>query len=235
MNVQDRRTEQFDTPYELSHQPDYAFLKLQLQAGQTVQVEASAMASMDRHLTMKTKVKGGLLKGVKRMLGGESLFINEFSAEQQPGELYVAPATPGDVQHYYLNGNSIFLQSSAFVAAGMGVNLDSKWQGFKGFFNGESLFLLRATGQGDLWFSTYGAVLEIPVTGNYVVDTGYIVAFEDSLDYSVEFVGGLKTSLFGGEGLVCRFRGQGRVWVQTRQLVSFLRWLHPYRPVKSND
>ena len=97
----------------------------------------------------------------------------------------------------------------------------------KGFFSGESLFLIKASGNGDIWFSSYGAILEIPVNGSYIVDTGYIVAFEDTLNYNVEMLGGLsfkslKTSIFGGEGLVCRFSGQGKLWIQTRHLGSLI-------------
>ncbi len=119
------------------------------------------------------------------------------------------------------------------------MDLDTQFQGFKGFFSGESLFLLRASGTGDFWFSSYGAILEIPVEGDYVVDTGYIVAFEDSLNYNVELMGGLsfrslKTGILGGEGLVCRFTGSGRLWVQSRNLYKLINFLNPFRPVKSD-
>ena len=111
------------------------------------------------------------------------------------------------------------------------VEVESKWQGLtKGFFSGESLFLIRAKGQGDLWFNTYGAMIEIDVKGDYVVDTGNIVAFTDGLDYKVSKVGGYKSLFFSGEGFVCRFSGEGKVWIQTRGVDAFLSWLHPYRP-----
>ncbi|HEY9652639.1 MAG TPA: TIGR00266 family protein, partial [Coleofasciculaceae cyanobacterium] len=166
-------------------------------------------------------------------------FVSEFTAQGQPGLLYISPGVPGDIQHYYLRGNGLMVQSSGFVAASQTVQIDTKFQGFKGFFSGESLFLLRATGEGDFWFSSYGAILEIPVAGHYVVDTGYIVAFEDSLNYNVEMLGGLsfrslKTGILGGEGLVCRFTGQGRLWVQSRNLYSLINFLNPFRPTKSN-
>ncbi len=226
-----------ETAYEIQHSPAYASLRIDLQANQTVLVEAGAMAAMDPWIKMKSKVQGGLMKGLGRMLGGESLFISEFTAEGKPGQLYVSPGVPGDVQHYYLNGNGLMVQSSGFVASSPTVEIDTKFQGFKGFFSGESLFLLRATGRGDIWFSSYGAVVEIPVAGDYVVDTGYIVAFEDTLKYNVEMMGGLsfrglKTGLLGGEGLVCRFRGQGRLWIQSRELYNLINFLNPFRPTK---
>lgn len=225
--------------YTIEHAPAYASLKLNLRSNQTVLVEAGAMAAMDSHIRMKSKVKGGLMKGIGRMLGGESLFISEFTAEGKPGELYLSPGVPGDVQHYVLKGNGLMVQSSGFVACSPTVELDTKFQGFKGFFSGESLFLLKATGTGDFWFSSYGGVLEIPVDGAYVVDTGYVVAFEDTLKYTVEMIGGLsfkslRTGIFGGEGLVCRFSGQGRLWIQSRQLYPLINFLNAFRPVKSS-
>ena len=227
-------------PYRVEHSPAYASLIIELPASETVLVEASAMAAMDTCLQMKSKIKGGLIKGIGRMLGGESLFINEFTARGTTGELYISPGVPGDIQHYYLSGKcGLMLQSSGFVACSREVEIDTKFQGFKGFFSGESLFLLKTTGNGDLWFSSYGAIIEIPVAGDYVVDTGYIVAFEDTLDYSVENIGGLsfkslKTGIFGGEGLVCRFKGEGRLWIQYHSIAPLINFLNPFRPTKSN-
>lgn len=227
--------------YTIEHNPAYAGLKLRLKPNQTVSVEAGAMAAMDSCINMKSKVKGGWKKGLGRMLGGESLFISEFTANGTSGDIYISPGVPGDIQHYVLNdGPSLMVQSSGFVAAGSGVTIDSKFQGFKGFFSGESLFLLKVTGQGDFWFSSFGAILEIPVEGNYVVDTGYIVAFEDTLTYNVEMISGLsfrglRTGIFGGEGLVARFSGSGRLWVQSRNIYSLINFLNPFRPTKNNN
>ncbi|WP_254566843.1 TIGR00266 family protein [Oscillatoria sp. HE19RPO] len=226
--------------YEIEHSPSYASLRLDLEPDQTVLVEAGAMAAMDACINMKSKMKGGLLKGLGRMVSGESLFISEFTAERKAGQLFVSPAVPGDIQHYRLQGNSLFIQSSGFLASSPTVEIDTKFQGFKGFFSGESLFLVRATGEGDLWFNSYGAIVEIPIAGDYIVDTSYIVAFEDTLDYRVEVLGGLsfrglKTGILGGEGLVCRFQGTGRLWVQSRSLFPFLNFLNPFRPVQSSS
>lgn len=225
--------------YEITHAPAYASLRLCLQPNQSVFVESGGMAAMDTWINMKSKVQGGLMKGLGRMLGGESLFLSEFTAEGKSGDLYISPGVPGDIQHYYVNGTGLMIQSSGFVASSTTVEIDSKFQGFKGFFSGESLFLIKTTGRGDVWFSSYGAIVEIPVAGDYVVDTGYIVAFEDTLNYSVEALGGLsfrglRTGILGGEGLVCRFRGQGRLWVQSRNLYTLINFLNPFRPTKSS-
>ncbi len=225
--------------YHIEHSPAYASLRLDLKTSQKVLVESGAMAAMDTNIKMQSKVQGGFLKGLGRMVSGESFFVSEFTAEGRPGQLYISPGVPGDIQHYHLDGNGLMLQSSGFVAASPTVEIDTKFQGFKGFFSGESLFLLRATGNGDIWFSSYGAVVEIPVEDNYVVDTGYIVAFEDTLNYQVEMLGGLsfkglKTGILGGEGLVCRFSGRGRLWIQSREIYGLINFLNPFRPTKSN-
>ncbi|MEO0949542.1 MAG: TIGR00266 family protein, partial [Cyanobacteria bacterium J06641_5] len=217
--------------YDLQHSPSYAQLDVHLRPEQSILVEASAMAAMDANLQMKSRLKGGLLKGLGRALAGESLFINEFTAQRQQGTLHIAPAIPGDVRHYALDGQmGLIVQSGGFVACSPTIELETKFQGVKGFFSGESIFMLRASGRGDLWFSSYGGILEIPISGEYVIDTGYIVAFEDTLDYGVEMISGLsfrglRTGLLGGEGLVCRLRGQGRAWIQARHLFNLLNFL----------
>lgn len=214
--------------FRIEGRPDFSFLTVTVPANQKIKVEASAMATMDTHLEMKTRMRGGL----GRLMTGESIFINEFTAPGGPGEIGIAPAAPGDMGHVFLNDDTIYLQNSAFVAAGPEVEVESKWQGLtKGFFSGESLFLIRAKGKGDLWFNTYGAMIEIDVKGDYVVDTGNIVAFTEGLEYKVSKVGGYKSLFFSGEGFVCRFSGEGKVWIQTRGVDAFLSWLHPYRPV----
>ncbi|WP_374514560.1 TIGR00266 family protein [Niveibacterium sp.] len=212
--------------------PDFAFLTVKLPANHTIKVEASAMATMDTHIRMKTKLGGGL----GRFITGESIFINEFSAEKVPGEIGIAPGAPGDLGHVYLNGDVVYLQNGAFVACDPDVTIESKWQGFtKGFFSGESFFLIRASGTGDLWFNTYGGMIAKDVDGEYVVDTGNIVAFTEGLNYSVEKFGGYKSLFFSGEGFVCRFRGKGRVWIQTRTSGALLTWAQQFRKAKSAD
>jgi uncharacterized protein (TIGR00266 family) len=217
--------------YTIDCRPDFAFLTVQVPVNQTLKVEASAMAAMSTNMRMKTKMRGGL----SRFLTGESLFINEFTAEGGAGEIAIAPGSPGDLEHVYLQNETIFLQNSAYVASDPAIALETKWQGVvKGFFSGESLFLIRCSGTGDLWFNTYGAMFEVDVTEDYIVDTGHIVAFTEGLDYSVTRLGGYKSLFLSGEGLVCRFRGRGRVWIQTRQLPAFGAWAWPFRPSKKS-
>lgn len=217
--------------HTIEGRPDFSFLTVQVPANQTLKVEASAMATMDTNMQMKTKMGGGLA----RLLTGESLFVNEFTAANAPGSIGIAPGAPGDLEHVYLDGDTIYLQSSGYVASGMGVTLDSQWQGLKGFFSGEGLFLIKCSGKGDLWFNTFGAMFCMNVSGSYVVDTGHIVAFTDGLQYQIGRIGGYKSLFFSGEGLVCKFSGQGKVWIQTRKLGAFANWAQAFRPVSNNS
>lgn len=216
--------------YRIEGQPDYAFLTVTIPAGETLKVEASAMATMDTHLVMKTKFRGGL----GRFVTGESMFLNEFTAQNGPAEIGIAPGSPGDLRHLFLNNETVYLQNSAYVASTEGIDIATKWQGLtRGFFSGESFFLIKAEGRGDLFFSSYGGIIEIDIDGDYVVDTGNIVAFTEGLQYTINKLGSYKSLFFSGEGLVCRFSGTGKVWVQTRKAAAFVAWAWPFRPVKS--
>lgn len=215
-------------------QPDFSMVTIKIPAGQTIKVESSSMASMDSHLSVKAKFKGGF----KRFLTGESLFINEFSAQQAPGEISIAPGPPGDITQFELkSGEKFYLTSGAFLASTSEVVVNSKWQGLgKGLFSGKSFFLMECTGVGQLWFNCYGAMIKVDVSGDYIVDTGHLLAFTEGLDYSIETLGGYKSLFFSGEGLVARFRGQGTVWVQTKVPSGFAAWAHQFRRIeKSNN
>ncbi|QQR90982.1 MAG: TIGR00266 family protein [Myxococcales bacterium] len=224
--------------FNIEQQPDFALLSVQLQPGQKIQAEPSAMASMDPSVHMKAGLKGGLMKSLGRAFGGESMIVNTFTAKGRPSEVTFAPGPMGDINHYRLQGQTLYLQRGSYLANTEGVQITGSWQGAKGFFSGEGLVLLQATGEGDVFFNTYGGLIEIDVQGHYIVDTGYIVAFEETLNYKVGIMPGLnlssklKTFFFGGEALVCTFSGQGKLWIQTRAVRPFLRFLHPFRPRK---
>jgi uncharacterized protein (TIGR00266 family) len=224
--------------YEIQLRPDFSMLKVELEQGQKVYAEPSAMAAMSPNLKLKAGFKGGAFKTLGRFFGGESMIVNTFSAENGPGEILFAPGHMGDTQHYRLTGGSLYLQRGAYMANSEGVEITGSWQGAKGFFSGEGLVLLKASGNGDVFFNSYGAILEIDVQDDYIVDTGFIVAFEDTLSYNVSVLpglrgGGFKRLFFSGEGLVCRFSGQGKVWIQTRYVTPYLSWINQYRPQQS--
>lgn len=219
--------------FTIDGKPDFALLNVTIPEGRTLKVESSAMAAMDPNISMKTRFKGGL----GRFLTGESLFVNEFKAEGSSGQISIAPGAPGDLTHVSLNNETIYLQNSAYVASSPEIELETKWQGLtKGFFSGESFFLIKCSGAGDLWFNTFGAMIEmVTVDDSLVVDTGHIVAFTEGLSYSVGKVGGYKSLFFSGEGLVCKFSGQGKVWLQTRKVPALTSWLYWFRPKQKSN
>jgi len=126
--------------YAIAHAPAYASLRLDLKVGQTVLVESSAMAAMDPAIAMTSKLRGGLLAGIGRAFGGESLFVSEFAAKDRPGKLYISPGVPGDIRHYDLDGKSLLVQSGGFVAASPTVDLDTRFQGTRFFLAASQFF-----------------------------------------------------------------------------------------------
>ncbi len=219
--------------FSIDAAPDYSFLTVKVPANQTLKVEASAMASMDSNMKMKTRLKGGL----GRLLAKESMFLNEFSAQGGPAEISLAPGPSGDIAHYNVQQNeNFYLTSTSYLASAESVKVDTKFQGMaKGFFSGEGLFVMKCSGSGDVWFNTYGALFEVEVKDEYVVDTGHIVAFTEGLDYNISRIGGYKSLFFSGEGFVARFRGQGRVWIQTKQPFALVSWADQFRIVQRNN
>lgn len=225
--------------YELLEKPDFTMVKVTFdQQGEAMLCEASAMVARDSKIDMKTQMQGGFLAAAKRkLLGGESIFQNTFTATAPGQSLYFAPAPEGDVQVLELDGTTpIMMNSGAFLGAAPSVNLDTKWGGTRGFFSGQGFFLLKAEGTGPVFFASYGGIHAVDVgPGGYVCDTGHVVAFTGGLSYNVQRLGGLKSLFFSGEGLVCNFQGQGRLWISTRNPGGLVNFVHPFRPVQRSN
>jgi uncharacterized protein (TIGR00266 family) len=220
---------------DIRFSPSFALAVITIPAGGEVKAEAGAMTSMSGGVEIETKVQGGLMSGLKRsVLGGESFFINTFTASQG-GELSVSPTLPGDIVHMPLDGTAaMMVQSGSWMASDTGVEIDTKWGGAKTFFSGEGLFLLRCTGSGDMLVSSYGAITDRTLGPGEIfkIDTGHIVAFEEGIGYQVNKVGGWKSTLLSGEGLVATFTGPGKLWMQTRSPSDFVGWLIPQLPTQ---
>jgi len=214
---------------DIEFSPSFAMATVKLDQGGALQAEAGAMTGMAGGVEITTKAQGGLLGGLKRsMLGGETFFINTFSASGGPGEVIVAPALPGDIIHMPLDGSkAIMVQSGSWLAGEASVTVDTKWGGAKTFFSGEGLFLLRCSGQGDMLVASYGAIFEkdLQAGETYRVDTGHIVAFEEGVGMAVNKVGGWKSTILSGEGLVATFTGPGKLWQQSRSPQDLIGWL----------
>ena len=217
--------------------PEYGMLEAHLQPGESVIAESGAMVAMDPSISLESKARGGILKGLKRAaLGGESFFQSTFTAQNSPGRVFLAPSAPGDILEVELQeGRSLLMQSGCYLASTPEISIDTKWGGARGFFSGTGMFLVKAVGPGKVWVTSFGALIEQQVENEFTVDTGHIVAFDDTLDYRISKVGGLKGLFFSGEGLVARFSGRGVVRIQTRNPMSLASFLAPYRPQKKSN
>lgn len=217
--------------------PAFAMGTVSLPPGGSVRVEAGAMAMTRGDISIETSTRGGFLKGLRRSLGGESFFVNDFHSKSG-GQVGVAATLPGDMTTVTLSGGAaLFVQSGSWTASDPEIDVDSKWGGRKSFFSGEGLILLRCTGAGDLLLSSYGAIVPTQLAHGetMTLDTGHVVAFEESVDYSVRKAGSWKSTLLGGEGLVTDFRGPGRVWLQTRSSRDLVAWIKQVNPQSSSS
>lgn len=221
--------------HEVTSRPSFALLTVSLDEGEAVRAESGAMVSHDRGVDIDTNATGGFLKSVRRAFGGESFFQNTFTAAEA-GDVQFAPPLPGDVAHLELRGETVYVQSGSYLAGDAALDVDTDFGGTRTFFGGEGLFLLRVTGTGPLFVSSYGAIeaVDLDERDEFVVDTGHVVAFEQTAEFTVRRVGGLRSTLASGEGLVCEFSGSGTVWLQSRSQDAFLSWLIPNLPVRSS-
>ncbi|MGB9372679.1 MAG: TIGR00266 family protein [Jiangellales bacterium] len=221
---------------EISSGPAFAFGEITLPPGAAVRVEAGAMAMTRGDIAMSTSTQGGFMKGLRRSLGGESFFVNDFSSTRG-GVVAVAAALPGDMTQVSLDGSgSLLVQSGSWIASDTTVDVDSKWGGGKSFFSGEGLILLRCSGRGDMLISSYGAIRSATLAAGETItlDTGHVVAFDETVQYKVRKAGSWKSTILGGEGLVTDFTGPGRVWLQTRSSSDLVAWLAAHMPSSNN-
>lgn len=228
--------------FQILYKPSYAMAALNLAAGESIRAESGCMVGHSGNFEIKTSMsanpKAGLgekIVGVlgaitRKLFGGESLFVNTYTATGGEGHLMLAPSLTGDVIHHRLDGGSLMIQQTSYLASSPDLALKTKWTGFKGWLSGEGFFLLCASGRGDLFVNCHGAIFEKNLDGPFVVDTGHIVAFEETLSYKIRRVGGWKSTFFSGEGLVTEFSGRGKLYMQTRNVDSFVSWLKPMLP-----
>ncbi len=218
--------------YEILYQPSFAVAKLLMEPGDSIRAESGAMVSMSPTITMDSKMQGGLGKAFGRLLGGESMFQTTFTATHGPGELLLAPGAIGDIVALQLQNQGMFVTSGCYLAGDTSLQIETK-ASVKSFFAGEGLFIMRVSGTGPLLLSTFGALhaVQLAAGQTYVVDTGHIVAFNDSMGYEVHrATQSLWGSFKSGEGYVATFTGPGVVYMQSRSPQSFAPWLGQFMP-----
>jgi len=203
------------------------------------------MVAQSEGLEMKTGMGsggglGGFMKSMmKSAFGGESFFVNTYTAGPSGGWISLAPSSPGDIETFDLDpGQSFYMQGGAFMASTINVDTSTKFQGAKSLFSREGAFFLRAEAAdvpGSVFFTSYGAMKEIEVTPDkpIKIDNGHVVAFSEGLNYQISKVKGLGSFFFGGEGFTLDFHGSGSVWIQTRNIQSLANQLIPFLPDRS--
>jgi uncharacterized protein (TIGR00266 family) len=208
--------------------PVFAHVLVELEPGETFVAESDAMSCMSAELDMTAKFNGGWLNALlKKFLGGESLFVNHFKNNgNKTMNLHLTQATPGDIVVKELTGNSYCIQTGSYIASEVGIKLGVKWAGFNSLIGGEGLFKLVVSGHGKVIFGAYGGIIEKEISGEYIVDSGHLVAYEPNMKLKQQLAGGIFGSFFGGEGFVTRVEGNGKIYLQTRNISGLASWVN---------
>jgi len=209
---------------EITAKPSNTAARVSLEGGEQFTAEGGSMIAMSGNMAVETSVSkkqggglGKMLKGMARKLAGEGLFLNHYTAGPNGGDVFLSPSLPGDMEVLELDGSrKIKVQNGSFVAHSAGVDMNISWEGFKNAFSGENMIWLSFSGSGKVIINAFGMIYPVQVDGEYIVDSGNIAAFEETLNFTIGKAGKSWVSSFlGGEGLVCRFKGKGTVWCQT--------------------
>ena len=212
---------------------------INLNAGQSIYTQRGAMTWMTDGIVMTTNMRGGLNKAISRAFIGESMFIATYTAHGDRETIALSSTFPGHILDLDVKkGCSIIAQKQAFLCAEDTVELSSYIvPGFeRGLFGGEGFILQRLHGEGVAFLEVDGNLMDMTLGAGekLKVSTGHVAAFDDTVGYQIERVGGLKNTLFGGEGFFhTTLIGPGRVWLQTITLANFSQKLLPYLPINN--
>jgi uncharacterized protein (TIGR00266 family) len=216
--------------YEIKYRPSYAMLVVSLDQGESITAESGALTYMDPTIEPRTRKREKSFWGSLGLsvIGGQSFWVNDYTAMQGSAEAAFVSAPVGDIAMLEVRPDKGYvIQKSAYIASTQNIDLDVKWEGFtKGLF-GQGLFMLRATGSGQLFINTFGAIdtHTLQPGQTLIVDNFHLVGFSDTCSYKVTKFGGLKETLLGGEGLVTQITGPGEIYIQTKSLREFVDWL----------
>lgn len=226
----------------IKYEPSFSMLQLSLAPNEIIIAEAGSMVARSSNLQMEVKLNAGrnagffgklkavLIALLRKLVGGETFFVNHFSAPQG-GWVWLAPALSGGIRHIPLRGTSMIFSAGAYLASMGEIDLKMRWGGLRAILSKEGAFFVEASGTGEVWVTSYGAVDEVYCNGSYIVDNGHIVGFDSSLNFKIRSAGGgLMGFMASGEGLVCEFQGQGRILIQSRNTGALVNWLTPMLP-----
>src|SRR5690606_19916078 len=210
----------------------FSYVDVELEPGDTITTEADAMSSMDASIELRSRFNGGFFIALlRKFLGGETLFINDFSnPTDRPRRMTIVQPTPGELRCIELNGDTLYMQPGAVLACTPGVKVGVAFAGFISWLAREGLFRIVGSGTGKVWYGAFGALLEKEIDGEYIVDTSHLVSYEPGIKLKLQLAGGIFSSLFGGEGLVTRVVGRGKIVIQTRSISGLTSWINPRLP-----
>ena len=211
------------------------------EAGQTICSENGAMSWMSPNMRMDTNTGGGLKKMFGRMFSGESLFLNEYTAENGSGMIAFASSFPGSIIPYQVTpGNGIIVQKRGFLAMEKGLELSVYFQKKlgKGLFGGEGFIMQRICGNGMVFLEIDGHCKQYDLAAgqSIIVDTGYLAAMSETCTMDIQTVRGAKNIFLGGEGLfhTC-ITGPGRVYIQSMPVINMAQRLTPYLDIDTGS
>lgn len=224
---------------EIPDRGGFASALVHLKPGEEFVSEAGAMYvasdNIDIDVTTRARGSGGVLGGLKRLLASESFFLSTYRVtDGRTGHVGLAPVHLGDVARVDMKGAVPWLcAGGSYLGSSRSIDVDTQFQGFKGLFSGESLSFVRLTGAGPFLVSAFGQIVELEVQGELTVDTGHVVAYEETLSYSLGKIGGSWIQSFlAGEGIVFHFSGHGKLLVQSHNPGEFGRSVGPKLPAR---
>lgn len=221
--------------YEIKGGP-FPMVICKLNKGEVMKNESGSMALMTSDIKMETSTGGGILKGLGRALAGDSIFLNFFTAEEDNQEIGFANSFPGKIIPLELNGTkAIIAQKGAYLASEESVEIEMHFRKKLGvgIFGGEGFILQKFSGTGIVFLEIDGEVVEYNLKEGekLVVDQGHLAAMDETVDFDIQRVKGVKNILVGGEGLFLgTLTGPGKVWVQTMPLTNFVNAIIPHIP-----
>lgn len=225
--------------YSIEGEP-FPVVICELDPGEEMITESGAMAWMNSNMNMATQ-GGGIGKMFGRMMSGESIFLNRYTASGGPGMISFASSFPGSIRAYEIGpGKEIIAQKRAFLAATSGIELSVAFQKKvgSGFFGGEGFIMQRISGMGMAFLEFDGYVKEYVLQAGeqMIIDTGYLAAMETTCQIDIQMIKGIKNVLFGGEGLFNTvLTGPGRIWIQSMPIPQVATSLIPYLPLGKNS
>ena len=207
--------------YKILYQGAFSMLEVELEQNESIKAESGAMVTMSENFDIDGKVDGGIGKALARsFLSNEKFFFQKIVATRGSGKSLLAPGVLGDIAAIDLSGEDYIIQKDGFFASTPKIDISTKVQGIvKGLFSGEGFFLLKASGFGKLFVSSFGNIHEMELQPNekVIIDNKHLVAWRADMDYQITKASkSIWSSMTSGEMLVTKFTGPGKVYIQSR-------------------